>query len=218
MAITPDQVELVARLVADDILKPPNKWDRDVDDRITREAAAPAVYHASRELMAAVAGNAAPDEMLIDVKHSAGYSTAGFSGFKAKVLLLVATSYRLWYCRHADGGVQQLQHVDYRSLTIDKKRVSLSAPKLEGTTITCGGSTAEWLTALQSGRQEPAAWLRPGPSPQMATRGGPTPGWHADPYRRYQLRYWDGERWSEHVSTNGVAAVDPVAQQLHPGA
>lgn len=212
MAITPDQVELVARRVADDLLTPLNKRDRDVDDRMTREAAAPVVYNASRDLMAAVAGNAALDEVLIDVKHSSGYSTAGFRGFKAKVLLLVATNHRLWYCRHDDGAIQQLQPVDYRSLTVTKKRISLTAPKLEGTTITCGGATAEWLTQLQSGRRVPAAWLQPEQSPRaaVATHGRPPSGWHPDPYRRYQLRYWDGARWSQHVSTNGVAAVDPL--------
>lgn len=37
-------------------------------------------------------------------------------------------------------------------------------------------------------------------------------GWHPDPAGRHQLRYWDGARWTEHVSTNGVAAVDPPVQ------
>ncbi|ULE34386.1 DUF2510 domain-containing protein [Mycobacterium sp. IDR2000157661] len=203
MAITSDHVELVARRVTDDHLTPPNKWDRDVDDRMTREAAAPAVYQAVRELMAAIAGQAAPDESLLDVKHATGYSTAGFSGFKANVLLVVATDHRLWFCRHKQGAIQQLQPLRYSDFTVERKRISFGWPKLEGTTITCGGSTADWLTALQAGRQEPAAWLRP---------SGPPPGWHADPYRRYQLRYWDGARWSEHVSTNGVAAVDPVGR------
>ncbi len=32
--------------------------------------------------------------------------------------------------------------------------------------------------------------------------------WHADPYNRFQLRYWDGARWTEHVSNNGVQAID----------
>ena len=35
-------------------------------------------------------------------------------------------------------------------------------------------------------------------------------GWHADPHRRHQLRYWDGSAWTDHVSDNGVQTVDPV--------
>lgn len=36
--------------------------------------------------------------------------------------------------------------------------------------------------------------------------------WYPDPMGRHQLRYWDGTAWTEHVSTNGVQASDP----LHP--
>ncbi|MCU1389001.1 MAG: hypothetical protein JWL72_2339 [Ilumatobacteraceae bacterium] len=34
--------------------------------------------------------------------------------------------------------------------------------------------------------------------------------WHPDPVGRHQLRYWDGANWTEHVSDNGVAGVDPM--------
>lgn len=33
-------------------------------------------------------------------------------------------------------------------------------------------------------------------------------GWHPDPFQRYQLRYYDGTRWTGHVSTNGAGAID----------
>jgi uncharacterized protein YxjI len=35
------------------------------------------------------------------------------------------------------------------------------------------------------------------------------PAWHPDPFGRFQSRYWDGERWTEHVSRSGVTLVDP---------
>jgi uncharacterized protein YxjI len=35
------------------------------------------------------------------------------------------------------------------------------------------------------------------------------PAWHADPFGRFESRYWDGERWTEHVSRAGQALVDP---------
>jgi hypothetical protein len=34
-------------------------------------------------------------------------------------------------------------------------------------------------------------------------------GWHTDPFSRFEYRYWDGERWTEHVATAGQQAVDP---------
>lgn len=45
-----------------------------------------------------------------------------------------------------------------------------------------------------------------------------TPSWHPDPLRRFDVRYWDGLRWTEHVLKKGlgepdVAAIDfPLAE------
>ena len=36
------------------------------------------------------------------------------------------------------------------------------------------------------------------------------PGWHPDPFRRHELRWWDGTTWSEHVSDQGRAGIDAV--------
>jgi uncharacterized protein YxjI len=36
------------------------------------------------------------------------------------------------------------------------------------------------------------------------------PGWYTDPYGRHQVRYWDGNAWSEHVRDDGQQGVDPV--------
>jgi uncharacterized protein YxjI len=34
--------------------------------------------------------------------------------------------------------------------------------------------------------------------------------WHPDPTGRHQMRYWNGDVWTEHVATNGVSSVDPL--------
>jgi uncharacterized protein YxjI len=34
--------------------------------------------------------------------------------------------------------------------------------------------------------------------------------WYADPSGRNENRYWDGTKWTEHVSNAGVASVDPM--------
>ncbi|WP_370288203.1 phospholipid scramblase-related protein [Nocardioides sp.] len=36
-----------------------------------------------------------------------------------------------------------------------------------------------------------------------------TPAWLPDPFGRFEQRYWDGEEWTEHVSTDGRADTDP---------
>ena len=48
---------------------------------------------------------------------------------------------------------------------------------------------------------------------EPAGRSRPTPsvpaGWYADPAGRYELRYWDGSAWTEHVSRAGQQFTDP---------
>ena len=41
---------------------------------------------------------------------------------------------------------------------------------------------------------------------QKATPG--QAGWFADPFRRFEGRYWDGDGWTNHVTTNGRPYVD----------
>ncbi len=40
------------------------------------------------------------------------------------------------------------------------------------------------------------------------TAGASPAAWHADPYGRHELRYWDGVRWTEHVSDSGRQSLD----------
>lgn len=56
-----------------------------------------------------------------------------------------------------------------------------------------------------------------GPDPKageagyVATAAATAPaGWLADPTGRHELRYWDASVWTQHVSDNGVASVDPL--------
>jgi type II secretory pathway pseudopilin PulG len=36
--------------------------------------------------------------------------------------------------------------------------------------------------------------------------------WYPDPSGRHELRYWEGRRWSDHVSDQGVTSLDPIDQ------
>ena len=38
----------------------------------------------------------------------------------------------------------------------------------------------------------------------------PPPGWYLDPLSRFDHRYWNGTRWTEHVSRDGQQYVDPL--------
>ncbi|MEO6652426.1 MAG: DUF2510 domain-containing protein [Ilumatobacteraceae bacterium] len=39
--------------------------------------------------------------------------------------------------------------------------------------------------------------------------GAAPAGWYADPSSRFELRYWDGGQWTEHVSRSGQQYTDP---------
>jgi hypothetical protein len=55
---------------------------------------------------------------------------------------------------------------------------------------------------------EPAAEPAPEPAAEPAAAAAPA-GWYADPSARFELRYWDGSTWTEHVSRGGQQFTDP---------
>ena len=45
----------------------------------------------------------------------------------------------------------------------------------------------------------------PAPAPVVSTPAG----WYPDPSGRFEMRYWDGSAWTEHVSRQGQQFTDP---------
>ncbi len=96
--------------------------------------------------------------------------------------------------------------------------------------VVAEGGDARAADPVDSGpasSDEPAAAVEPVASTEPAAAVGPTassdapvvsaglaaggvpPGWHADPAGRFEHRWWDGTRWTEHVASGGVPGVDP---------
>src|SRR4051812_16316619 len=82
-------------------------------------------------------------------------------------------------------------------------------------TLAGSGSSAMGQSAQESA---PAAAAAPAavaaaPAPAAAPDPAPAPavpaGWYADPAGRFELRYWDGTTWTEHVSRSGQQFTDP---------
>lgn len=70
--------------------------------------------------------------------------------------------------------------------------------------------------ASQASMSQPpqtSAPLPQAPPPPPASPPPPSapPAWAPDPLGRHELRYWDGQRWTEHVSDGGVQGTDQVA-------
>lgn len=59
----------------------------------------------------------------------------------------------------------------------------------------------------------PATPIATASSPSAAATGA-TPNvpadWHKDPSGRFELRYWNGTAWTEHVATGGKQSIDPI--------
>jgi len=51
----------------------------------------------------------------------------------------------------------------------------------------------------------PAAGAAPAPPPPPAVPAA----WYKDPSGRYELRYWNGTTWTEHVARGGQQFTDP---------
>lgn len=59
----------------------------------------------------------------------------------------------------------------------------------------------------------PSPTVSPTPASSSVADSSPAPavpsGWYADPSGRFEIRYWDGENWTEHVSRGGQQSTDP---------
>ena len=62
----------------------------------------------------------------------------------------------------------------------------------------------QWLAAA-SGTPVHEAY-----SSGYTTASAPAPQWHPDPTGRHQVRLWDGVKWSDQVSDDGIVSTDQI--------
>ena len=67
----------------------------------------------------------------------------------------------------------------------------------------------EIVPTAASAVTEPVATVATTAAAEPAAAGGAPAGWYADPSSRFELRYWDGGQWTEHVSRAGQQYTDP---------
>jgi hypothetical protein len=77
--------------------------------------------------------------------------------------------------------------------TFDGRYCAFLRRQSEGSAAPAGAVATVAVATTPSGAAAPAAW-------------------YADPSKRYELRYWDGKEWTEHVARGGQQFTDaPVA-------
>jgi Protein of unknown function (DUF2510) len=72
-----------------------------------------------------------------------------------------------------------------------------------------GGAVLAVVVAVRRDRAR-RALLAPAIQTGTSVQGAVPAGWFADPSGRHELRYWDGQRWTEQVSDRGTQTVDPI--------
>ena len=81
----------------------------------------------------------------------------------------------------------------------------------EQTTDTSSDTPAEEASVADLAAQvsEPETQSEPAAEAAAAAESAVPAGWYADPSGRFELRYWDGTAWTEHVSRAGQQFTDP---------
>jgi len=69
-------------------------------------------------------------------------------------------------------------------------------------------AAAPFIPSTTTAEAAPAA-AAPEPAAEPAATSAAPAGWYADPSGRFELRYWDGATWTEHVSRAGQQYTDP---------
>ena len=85
-----------------------------------------------------------------------------------------------------------------------------ATPSQPAVTVQPGASYQPAATpSFEPGAATPAAAAPAPAAPEPAAAPAVPAGWYADPAGRFELRYWDGSTWTEHVSRSGQQFTDP---------
>ncbi len=102
--------------------------------------------------------------------------------------------------------------VDDASAPVAEPAGWASAPD-EQATAPAEASIADLAAQVSEPEPEPAvaepAVAEPAVAEAPAADSAVPAGWYADPSGRFELRYWDGAAWTEHVSRAGQQFTDP---------
>ncbi len=85
------------------------------------------------------------------------------------------------------------------------------APEAASPTVDPTPAASSMAPISDTTSYQPAAQQTYQPAAQPAAAATPAvpAGWYADPAGRFELRYWDGNTWTEHVSRAGQQYTDP---------
>jgi hypothetical protein len=145
------------------------------------------------------------------VTHPADLATT----FEATCRALAQQGMSITFADPTSGTIQANSSVSMMSWG-EKLELRLS-PTSEGTTAVQVGSSLKFGLVDWGKNQKNidklnaaiAAALAAGPA-AAAVATSPPGAWHPDPAGRHELRWWDGQAWTDAVSDAGVQTSDPI--------
>ena len=78
------------------------------------------------------------------------------------------------------------------------------------TPATAAATSATWSSTASTSASTPVVTSPVNTSVSSSVGDAAAPAnWYPDPAGRFELRYWNGSAWTEHVSRNGQQSIDP---------
>ncbi len=97
------------------------------------------------------------------------------------------------------------------NITAFARRAAVTAQVSTPSVVSTPATSATWSsTTASTAASTPVVTSAVNTSVASSVGDAAAPAnWYADPAGRYELRYWNGSAWTEHVSRNGQQSVDP---------
>jgi hypothetical protein len=97
-----------------------------------------------------------------------------------------------------------------RRAAVTAQAVNTATTPAAATPATSATSSATWSSTASTSASTPVVTSPVNTSVASSVGDAAAPAnWYPDPAGRFELRYWNGSAWTEHVSRNGQQSIDP---------
>ena len=97
-----------------------------------------------------------------------------------------------------------------RRASVTAQVANTVATPAASTPATSATTSATWSSTASTSASTPVVTNPVNTSVASSVGDAAAPAnWYPDPAGRFELRYWNGSAWTEHVSRNGQQSIDP---------
>ena len=97
-----------------------------------------------------------------------------------------------------------------RRAAVTAQVANTAATPAASTPATAATTSATWSSTASTSASTPVVTSPVNTSVASSVGDAAAPAnWYPDPAGRFELRYWNGSAWTEHVSRNGQQSIDP---------